>query len=163
MRGSTSLLACLLTALALTPTVRAWCADEPAKGKDVKVSVVTIIASETDTFIDPKLESIAKEVQKIHPKLVGFRMSKMACKSIPVNGSETFDILTDQKASVTVNKMVVENEERVQITIKPPSLGEITYTTTCDKFFPIVTRYHPTKKEILILAVRCQSCPDKKK
>jgi len=44
------------------------------------------------------------------------------------------------------------------MTIKPPTLGEITYSTTCEKFFPIVTRYVTKDKERLIIAIMVEPC-----
>ncbi len=135
--------------------------QQSAEGREVKVCVVTIVASETDTKIDPRLECIAKEIQKVYPQYKGFRLAKMTCKSIPVSGSETFAVFADQKATVTVHRNGEKDAGRVQLTITPPTLGEITYTTACGKFFPIMTRYKTKNKEILILAVRCQACNKK--
>lgn len=125
--------------------------------KEVQVSVVAILASESNEQVDPRLESIAKEIQKIHPMMKGFRLAKMTCKTIPLKGAESFELVADQTASITVQK-VSEKDNKVQLKVTPPTLGEITYTTTCGKFFPIVTRYQTTGKESLIIAVRVQPC-----
>jgi FKBP-type peptidyl-prolyl cis-trans isomerase (trigger factor) len=124
--------------------------------KEVRVSVVAILASESKEQVDPRLESIAKEIKKIHPTMKGFRMGKMSCKPIPSNkGVETFELVADQTATVTVMK-AADKENKVQLKVTPPTIGEITYTTTCGKFFPIVTHYETPSKERLIIAVRVQ-------
>jgi hypothetical protein len=110
-------------ALPLLPdALHARCKDKPKKG-EVKVSVVGILATEADKEIDPKLDSVAREVQKVHPHLTGFRMAKMTCKPIAVDATETFEVHNGQKATVTVRKGSPGDAEQVELTIKPPSLG----------------------------------------
>src|SRR5262245_7484159 len=130
--------------------------------RDVKISVVAILASETaKRDVDPRLEDIAKEVEKKLPKMKRFRLAKMTCKSVPLNLAESFELAADQSATITVLKPA-DKDNRVQLKVTPPTLGEITYTTTCGKFFPIVTRYQSANKEWLIIAVRVQPCNGKK-
>jgi hypothetical protein len=107
------------------------------------------------------VQCIAREVQRIRPELTSFRLAKMSCKSVPIRGMETFELVGDKQADVTVLK-AVDAQNKVQLKVTPPTLGEITYTTTCGKFFPIVTRYQSANKEWLIIAVRVQPCKDKK-
>lgn len=152
----------LLAALSADPA--------PADGP-VKVSVLSILASDTPSkVVDAKIESIAREVKKANPKLKGFRLAKVTCKSLPVGAKETFELADGQTAVVTIDRWTSkgkpkvkesgkDKEERVQLKIIPPSLGEITYTSACGKFLPIVTRYRTADKELLILAVRVQHCP----
>ena len=45
-----------------------------------------------------------------------------------------------------------------RMTIKPPMLGDITYTTCCERFFPIVTRHVTQDKERLIIAIMVEQC-----
>src|SRR5215470_7507729 len=78
-------------------------ARQPGPG-EVRVSVVAILASEHDKRIDPRVECIAKEVRKVHHNLTGFRLAKMTCKTVPVQGAESFELVIDQHASVTVLK-----------------------------------------------------------
>ena len=42
---------------------------------------------------------------------------------------------------------------RVRLAVKAPLAGEITYTTCCSKFFPIMTRYLTKDNERLIIAI----------
>jgi hypothetical protein len=142
---------------------RAARACPPNDLREVKVSVVTILATEQNKKVDPRLECVAREVRNLHPHLTGFRFLKMACKSVPLRGTETFDLVVDQKASVTVLRDP-DRQNRVRLKINPPTMGEVTYVTPCGKFFPIVTRYQTKDQEWLLLAVRVQPCPgDKKK
>jgi hypothetical protein len=135
--------------------------DDPP-GSDVKVSVVAILASE-DGQIDPRLKDIAKEIKKSseikkrQPPLTGFRLAKMTCKSVAVRGSESFELVADQQATVTVMK-AADKDNHVQLKISPPTVGEITFTVVCGKFFPIITNYQTSNRELLIIAVRVQPC-----
>ena len=139
-----------------------FCLPAAAPGRDdgVRVSVVAILATDQNDKIDPKLECIAREVRKIDPKWTGFRIAKMACKSLPLGGRGEFDLGDDQTLRVAVEEKSDE-EGRFQMKIMPPRMGEITYTTTCGKFFPVVTPFRNKDNELLIIAVRIQSCPDK--
>src|SRR5262245_52072308 len=151
--------AALLAGLGLLAGARAC----PQNAPEVKVSVVTILASEQSKKVDPELDCIAREVRKVHPHLTGFRLVKTACKGVPLRGTETFDLVVDQKATVTVLRDADKNN-RVRLKVTLPTMGEVTYVTPCGKFFPIMTRYQTKEQELLLLAVRVQPCPgDKKK
>jgi hypothetical protein len=139
--------------------------NAPRSGSgNVRVSVVAILATDRDAPVDPRLDCVAKEVRRVHPdlKLKGFRLAKMTCKSVPVGKADCFELVIDQHAAVTVLKSA-DKDNRVQLKITPPTLGEITYTTCCGKFFPILTRYQTKNGEWLIVAVRVQPCNGKKK
>lgn len=154
---------CVFVALGLVavlPQPVTPCADDDKN--EIKVSVVAILASEQQTKIDPRLEGVAKEIQKLHPQLKGFRLAKMTCKSIPVNTAESFELVGDQSASITILSPA-DKKDLVRLKITPPTLGEITYKTTCGKFFPIVTRHQTANNESLIVAVRVQPCNGGKK
>ena len=47
-------------------------------------------ASETDDKVDKKLEAIATEVRRTQPKLKGFQLVKMCCKSLEVGKADDF-------------------------------------------------------------------------
>jgi hypothetical protein len=136
-----------------------FCAAQAPKG-NVKVSIVVVVASENDDKIDPKLKAIAEEVQQVDPKLKGFRLVKMVCLSIPPQGKESFDLLADQKAIVQIEQPA-DKENKVTLKLTPPLMGDITYTTCCGKFLPVVTRYRPNPGELLLFAVRVQPCNGK--
>jgi hypothetical protein len=129
--------------------------------REVKVSVVAILASEQAGKIDARLEEVAKALRERRPELKSFRLAKMTCRSVRVGKAEKFDLVADQKAIITVLKPA-DKENRNQIKLTPPTGGEITYTIICDKFFPIVTTYKTNGGETLIIAVRAQPCNGKK-
>jgi hypothetical protein len=132
--------------------------DKPVK--EVRVSVVIILASETDTRVDKKLKCIACEVSKMHPELKGFRLSRLSCKTLPVGKAEKFALIDGQSASIMVEK-APGKMDRVQLTVAPPLMGEITYSTPCGKFLPIDTPVRTKKGEKVIIAVRVQPCKKK--
>lgn len=158
---------CCLGLAAALATVVLLPATASAEGP-VRVSVLSILASESHDKVDPKLDCIAREVKKAEPKLTGFRLAKVTCKSLAVGAKESFELAAGQNAVVTIDRWTSkekekekgkDKEERVQLKIVPPLLGEITYTSTCGKFLPILTRFRTADNERLILAVRVQHCP----
>jgi hypothetical protein len=128
--------------------------------KEVRVSVVAILASETNTQIDPRLKNVAAEVRKKYPQLKGFRLGQMTCKEVAVNAADSFALVADQQATVTLLKPA-DKDNKVQLKVSPPTLGDITLTMDCGKFFPIMTQYQTANKESLIIAVRVQPCNKK--
>jgi hypothetical protein len=129
-----------------------------AAAEEVKVTVLAIFATDKNSTIDADLKEIAERVQKQEPKLTGFRQGRQSSKSVAVgDGSkESFALAEDQVVTVSVE--AVMKKEKIRMTIKPPTLGEITYSTTCEKFFPIVTRYVTKDKERLIIAIMVEQC-----
>jgi len=157
LAGGAAVVACLL----LAGRAGTACGDKDAPA-EVQVSVVAILAAEGKSKVDPRVECIAKEVRKVRPELKYFRPAKMTCKPLTVGKADDFELVADQHATVTVLNASCKNG-RVQLKVTPPTLGEITYTTACGKFFPIVTRYQTKNGEWLILAVRVEPCKGKKK
>jgi hypothetical protein len=100
---------------------------------------------------------MADEIKKSVPLLTGFKMGKMSCKFVPVGGRETFDLVDDQVATVSVVQ-APDKDNVLQIKVTPPQMGEFTYETSCGRFFTIITRYRTRNREVLILAVRVQPC-----
>ena len=144
-----------LVLLCAAPLVLA-CGPEK-KGKRVRVTVIIILASETDTRVDRKLECIAREVRKMHPRFKGFRMANLSCKSIPVGSADLFELVEDQQASITVQR-AADKMDRVRLKVGPPMMGEITYSTPCGKFLPILTPYRTKGNDQVLIAVRVQPC-----
>jgi hypothetical protein len=140
----------LLTASYLT-------ACEKDKPKKVRVSVVVILASEKDTKVEKKLTAIAKEVGKTHPKLKGFKSENVTDKSLAVGVVEKFDLINDEKAAITIVHGA-DKDDRICLKIGPPLMGEITYSTPCGKFLPILTPLRTKNNEHVLIAVRVQPC-----
>ncbi len=148
-------LALCAVALAGLPLGAAVAGDD-----NVRVSVVAVLATDKNDKIDPKLECLAKEVQKRDPKLTGFRIAKMTTKSLALGGKDDFDLCAEQCLHVVVEKKGDE-EGRFKMKITPPRMGDITYTTTCGKFFPIMTPFRNKDDELLIIGVRILPCDGK--
>jgi hypothetical protein len=144
-----------LVALAAEPT-----APPAAPPPEVKVCVLAILATDQNDKIDKRVECIAREVQKIDPKLTGFQVHKLMGKSVALGGKLDFDVIDGETVSVTVDR-TVQKEDGVQVKVVPPTLGEITYETCCGKFLPLITRYQTKDKQLLIIAVRVQTCQGK--
>lgn len=131
--------------------------DKPRK---VRVTLVVILASEKDRSTDKKLESIAAEVRKAHPRLKGFKMLNLSNKSLAVGEADKFDLVEDQQACITVLR-TADKFDRVRLKVGPPMMGEITYSTPCGKFLPILTPYRTKNNEHVLIAVRVQPCNGK--
>lgn len=128
--------------------------------KNVKVTLVVILASYDSNKVHPKLKDIAKEVRRRCKKLKGFKLELMTCRSMPANKKETFQLVENQVAYVVIRHGANKNN-RVSLSVDPPKTGKITYRSVCGKFFPIVTPYHTKSGERLILAIRVQPCHGK--
>lgn len=129
--------------------------DKPAD--EVNVSVVAILATDKNADVDPKLKCLAEEMKKVDPKWTGFRIETMTCQPIKVGAKEEFKLVDGQTVTVTADRCAGKDKP-VCLKVTPPTLGEITYKTCCGKFFPMVTGYKNKKGELLIVAVRVQTC-----
>jgi hypothetical protein len=144
-----------LALLLAVPPAKACDPDKPPR--KVRISVLIILASEKTDKIDTKLGCIPREVRKTNPKLTGFRMGKLSCKSLTVGTADKFDLVEGQKASVTVQG-AADKMDRVRLKVGPPSMGEITYSTPCGKFLPILTPFRTKSGEMVLIAIRVQPC-----
>jgi hypothetical protein len=136
--------------------------DGEAKAeKKIQVTVVAILATDQNKNVEPRLECLAKEVQKTDPALSGFRLVKCTRQEVEIGKKFDFSLVEDAVAAVAV-KHGCDEEDRVGLTVKAPLVGEIAYSCACGKFFPILTRYQTKGKERLIIAIRVQPCPCKK-
>lgn len=133
---------------------------ERGNDKSVDVAVIAILATERNDKIDPKLACIARQVRKSHKELTGFRLSKMTRQSLTIGVKSDFKLVGEEKVGVTVEHGADEND-RVQVKLAPPGMGEITYDTCCGKFLPILTEYRTRDKELLIIAVCIKPCHEK--
>jgi hypothetical protein len=132
-----------------------------ARAEDVKVCMIIILATDRDKGVDEELKPLAQEIQKKEPKLKSLRLEDTICKPLTVGKQETYQLIDKEVAGVTVKK-AAGKDKRVSLTVKPPRMGEIDYTTCCGKFFPIITPYQNKDKERLIIAIRVQPCPGDK-
>jgi hypothetical protein len=137
-------------------------ASRPARADEtVEVTVAAIVATERNADIHPKLRAVAREIQKVEPKLTGYRLGRTTCKHLTVGVQETFRLIERQDMDVTIRKSCGK-DGKVELTVKPPLAGDITYTTCCKKYFLILTRYQTKDHDRLILAVMVQPCRAKK-
>lgn len=148
----------LLVLCAVLPAAVAAC--EQDKPKKVRVSVLVILASEKDQTVEPKLECIAKEVTKTHPKLKGFKSVNLGWKSLAVGATDKFELVEGEQAAITVLR-AADKMDRVRLKVGPPLMGEITYSTPCGKFLAILTPQRTKNNEHVLIAVRVQPCNGK--
>lgn len=132
-------------------------AQNPCTAQKVKVTVVVILARESGDTIDKKLTAIAAEVRLKNPNLKSFRIKSMASQSMAADEQTSFPMVDNKSAHITV-RHCADKDKRVCLAVVPPDQGEIVYRAVCEKFLPIVTRYHTSKNELLILAIRAQPC-----
>jgi hypothetical protein len=139
-------------------------ASKARAGDEVRVTVIVILgSSDPKAAIEEELEEIAKQLQKKDKSLVGFRVGKTTCKSVPVGGKDKFPLADDEVVVVYVLRGLGD-DERVQLEIKPPKTqGPIHYSCCCGKYFPVMTDYYTKgKNERVILAVMADPCKVKK-
>jgi hypothetical protein len=132
------------------------------EGKNVKVTVVAILASTQSTEVDPALKCIAAEVRKKNPRFTGFKMGVTTRQSLKVGEQGTFELVDNQSVKVTILPGS-DAHNWVKLRVIPPSLAEIEYQTICGKFFPMCTRYQTKQGQRLLFAICVQPCHGKKK
>lgn len=137
------------------------CQPGPA-AQPVRITVVTVLATDQNKTVDPRLVDLAKAIQTGDKKLTGFKYHVSEAKSVAPGDKTTFTLIDGHKLEVKVQRARDEND-RVSLAIRPPGLGEVTYTCTCDRFFPVVTP-HRTRDggETIIVAVMARPCVMKK-
>ena len=137
------------------------CADPPAPEDGVKVIVATVLAN-GDGKVDDRLTCVAEAVRKKHPALTGFHVGEQKRLSIPLGGTEKVKLVDGQEASITV-KRCKECPERFCVEVTSKALvGEMTYTSVCGKYFPLVTGYKTKHKgDQLILLFKVEPCDGK--
>jgi hypothetical protein len=127
---------------------------------DVHISVVSILATTKNKKVDEQVANIASEMKRVDSTLTGFSVARMTCKDVPIGGKDVFEVVEGQKVTVTAEKRCDKDKSRVCLRVEAPTLGAITYTTCCNKFFPLVTRYKTVSGDVLIVAVRVKTCKD---
>lgn len=130
--------------------------------KNVKVTVVVILANKHSDKVDPRLVHVAKKIQEKDPEFTGFRLVGIRCESLPVNKRSIVKLIEGQVLEVTIKKSA-DKFNCVELSLKPPLQGKLEYRAVCSKrFLPIVTRYETRKKkDRLVLAVCVQPCNGK--
>src|SRR5207237_4954667 len=126
----------------LIPAVCLW-ADPPDRTANdgLRVTIVAITASDKHRDVNPKLKQIAREVQKHDAALTGFRAGETICKQVGVGQKENFQLKVDEASADITVLQKDDSNQRIRLAVKAPLVGEITYSTCYDKFFPILTRY----------------------
>ena len=132
------------------------CGDE----EEVKVTVVSILATDKNDKIDKKLTELAKAIQKTRPNLTGFRIDKQCRESLIVGKAHDFEFVDKQKVVVTVRQAADANDQ-VKLKVKFQCGSEMCYQTCCGKFFPISTCYKTKNGDCLLIAVMVQPCKGK--
>jgi hypothetical protein len=158
-RSFLSLLFATVVPIVLAPASRAG--DDPTK--KIGVCVLQVLATSQNKNVDEELKCLAKTVQEKDPSLTGFRLLKRlsAHKDLSVGDEVKFPLVDGKEVEVSIQKGPGK-EDRIQLTVKPPTLRDVVYESCCGKYFPIVTRYETKDKERLILLI-CVHCCDKEK
>ncbi len=129
------------------------------QAEEVNVTVVTILATNRDTHVDRELKCVALEIQKKDPTLTGFRMGTTKKALIAVGQKETFPLVDKEEVTILV-RHGANAKKWVGLSVWPPQMGRVCYSTCCTKFFPIITGYTTNNSEVLVIAI--SACPSKK-
>jgi uncharacterized protein YlxW (UPF0749 family) len=151
--GFIGLVVLVLAFVVAVPNVR-------ADDNKVTVSVVAILATDQNEKVEKKLTGVAAEVQKLNPKLTGFQTAKETRKDLAIDTPHKFDLVEGQGVTITIEE-AANKDNKNRLKVSPPTLGDITYCTTCGKFLPIITEYKTKDGEVLIIAIRVQPCREK--
>jgi len=148
-------------ALAVLLAGRCTAADPPEER--VKITVAVILAN-GDGKVDDRLKCVASEVHKTHPKLSGFQLGTTTTRPVTLGTAEKFKLADGQEALISV-KHCTACPGRFCLEIKSKALvGEMTYSSVCGKYFPLVTGYQTKDHgDQLIIAFKVESCAGKEK
>ena len=128
---------------------------------NIRVTVVTILASDKHTHVCKELQEIAPQLQAKEPKLTGFTLERTTSKSMKLGAKDMFHLVDMEFAEVKLREKD-DKQNRVSLTIRPPTLGDIEYTTCCGKYFPVFTGYRDKERnELVIIAVMVKPCSKK--
>jgi len=144
----------------ITGAVLADC-DWPDEKDPVKITLAIVLASEKGDKVDKNLKLLAAEIQKTHPHLKSFILKTQEMRSIKPNEKTSMLCVDDQMVEMIV-KHGADKDNRVSLSIKPPTMSTFEYQSVCGKFLPIVTNYKTKKKgDTLILAIMLEPCQGK--
>jgi hypothetical protein len=129
---------------------------------DIKICVVAVLANDRSVSVDEKISCIAKEVQKEHPSLTCFKVETQNCKCLAVGAKEKFKLVDKEVATVKLEEGPDKNGH-VKLSVKVPTLGEITYTVARGKCFPIMTKYQTKDGDRLFVGIVVKPCEGEKK
>jgi hypothetical protein len=130
----------------------------PQPADDRQVTVVAVLATDKNKQIDPRVQGIAEEVQKLEPGLTGFRVVRTTNKPIALGKRDSFPLVDNEKLEILLQQTEAKDgQDRIRLTVKAPLAGEITYSCCTAKFFPIMTRYLTKDNERLIVAIMVKS------
>jgi hypothetical protein len=153
MPTSTTLLLLTLPFLGAAP-------PEPARpANTICVSVVVILANSRGDKVDPRLATLAREVQNnVDPKLTSFEVARWNCENLKPGVCQNIPLVEDQVLKVTIESGP-DKEGFVRLKIQPPLVKEvIPLGAQCDRFLPIVSRYRTRNGDQLLVALRIHSC-----
>jgi hypothetical protein len=124
----------------------------PGADEKARVFVVAIVATDQNNLIHPRLKRVAAEIQKVEPQLTGFQPANTTVLYLSPGKPEKCPLVDKEMAEILVLQGP-DKDNRYSLKVKAPQMGEIVYSTTCGKFFPIVTRYQTMDKGRLIIAI----------
>ena len=103
----------------------------------------------------------APALKKKNPKLTGFTLERSTCKSLKVGDKDLIHLVDKEFVEVKL-RVKDDTTNRVSLTLKPPTMGEMEIDTCCGKYFPLFTGYRTKDKdEVLIIAVMVKPCMKK--
>jgi hypothetical protein len=126
----------------------------------VRVTVVIVLASTTDPYVDPKLADLARVVRKENGKYVGFRIGGSAQKSLPIGGEHTFDLIDGKPVRLMIMKPRGP-DGLIGLRVHLPDGTWMKYDCVCSKFVPFYTSVRTCKGEHVIVAVMAKPCTGK--
>ena len=128
-----------------------------ARAEDITVSILVVLASEDHKTVDDKIKAIAEEIQKKNPKLTGFRLHRTINQSLEPGKTHKMILIDKAELEIVADKRK-EGENKITLTVTPPTLGRIVYSCACGKYMPMLTEYTTDKKERLVIVVMAKPC-----
>ena len=127
---------------------------------EVQVTLIAVLANDRSNDVDERLRCIADEVRKQHPKLTAFKLATQNEKPIAIGGKERFPLVGNEQASVTIVEGP-DKDGKVKLAVKLPRTGQLSYTTCCGKYWPLMSRYKTATDDTLLVAIMVRGCKGK--
>lgn len=131
----------------------------PAAGDDdLRVTVLTVVATRHDHYVGPKLAAIAAQARKRDPSLTGFRLERVTSKPVAMGQREVFELVQGATAEVTILAREPKTG-RYRLRLQAPGCCGLCYSCCCGKFLPMFVEVKTPDNSRVIVAVMVRPCP----
>jgi hypothetical protein len=127
------------------------------EGEYIRVTVVVVLGSTKHERVDKKLADFVKQMAEIDQTLTGFVIHEVLQQSIEAGKSHDFELLDEHTLTVGIDKSIGDGK-RVGLSVQMKDGQKVSYTCTCNKYFPMMTHLKTKDEERVIVAIMAKPC-----